>query len=183
MRCAELRIGVAMVMWALVAPAAMAQPVMWTSGNFTYDGSGNVTYTGADSYVYDALSRLTYATADRERTGALNTQTYGYDAFGNRKTVTTTGAPCVGGCGVNVQPNIYNHVTDHGASYDPAGNLLTFDSFHYEYDGSGMMTRQNVAGGIDWQYVYTADDERVATYTGDGNWRFTLLDLEGKVLR
>src|SRR5207247_10128131 len=74
-----------------------------------------------------------------------------------------------------------------GATYDAAGNLKTFNpggaTFNYAWDGTGMLSEQSVLGSIDWRYVYTADEERIATYTGGGNWRFTVRDLDGKVLR
>src|SRR5437588_5452783 len=141
MRCADklsamaarpLRLLLCCVALVVMARPARAQPVIWTSGTFTYDGSGNTTSTGADAYTYDSLSRLPTATADRERTGALNQQSYTYDAYGNRLTTTTSGATCVGGCAPNVSVDGFNHLSDHGATYDEAGNLKTFSPFTYE---------------------------------------------------
>jgi RHS repeat-associated protein len=193
MRCAKGLISVLIAIASAMAWPAGAQPVIWTSGTFTYDGAGNITATGADTYSYDAVGRLVRGTADKERTGALNEQTYTYDAYGNRLTVTTSGAACVEACGL---PSIAyyptNHINGYGASYDEAGNLKRFNpsndgspgsTFTYRYDGTGMLVEQSIPAGIDWGYVYTADDERIATYTGGGNWRFTLRDLDGKVLR
>ena len=75
-------IGVMLVL--LMAPLPLvAQPVIWTSGTFTYDGAGNITFAGTDAYVYDELGRLTSGTADFQRTGAFKQQSYTYDAFGN----------------------------------------------------------------------------------------------------
>src|SRR4051812_18143175 len=171
---------------------AIAQPVIWSSGTITYDGAGNIIAAGADSYSYDASGRLLTATADKERTGITNQQSYSYDAYGNRLTVTTS-TGCVEGCGLaNVVYDAKNRINGYGATYDSAGNLKTFNSsgngspsstFAYAYDGTGMLVEQSIPAGIDWRYVYTANDERIATYTGGGNWRFTVRDLDGKVLR
>jgi YD repeat-containing protein len=52
------------------------------SGAYTYDSSGNITAIGADTYVYDAENRLTTSVTRGV------TESYTYDAFGNRKTAT-----------------------------------------------------------------------------------------------
>jgi RHS repeat-associated protein len=177
------------VCWLLcIASPALAQVSPWSSGTYAYDGSGNVKAIGADYYVYDQVGRLVRGSADKERTGADSYQAYTYDAFGNRLTTITTGTACVNGCGVNVQVNnngvTNNRVTDHGASYDAAGNLKQFDTSYYTYDGAGMLvTRSSSPTSADEQYIYTADDERLAVYTGGGNWRVTIRDLDAKVLR
>jgi RHS repeat-associated protein len=44
-----------------------------------------------------------------------------------------------------------------------------------------MLVRET-AGGVDQQYLYTADDERIATIQGTG-WTWTVRDLGGKVQR
>src|SRR5436309_9083346 len=121
----------------MAAWPGVAQTVIWTSGTFTYDGAGNIRATEADTYVYDELGRLRTGTADQERTGASHQQSYTYDLYGNRLTTSTAPAGCVGGCAPNVAVDSHNHLTDHGASYDASGNLKTFDSFGYEYDGIG----------------------------------------------
>jgi hypothetical protein len=173
------------VCWLLCAASpALAQVSPWSSGTYAYDGSGNVKAIGADYYVYDQVGRLVRGSADKERTGLDSYQAYTYDAFGNRLTASTTGTQCVSGCGVNVQVNNANRVTDHSATYDAAGNLKHFDTNYYTYDGAGMLvTVSSSPNSADAEYVYTAGDERLAIYTGGGNWRFTVRDLDAKVVR
>jgi len=176
------------VLLLCIASPAIAQVSPWASGTYAYDGSGNVKRIGADYYTYDQVGRLVRGTADKERSGLESYQAYTYDAFGNRLTTSTTGTFCVNGCGVNVQVNNNgannNRVTDHGASYDAAGNLKHFDTNYYTYDAAGMLvTRSSSQTSADAEYIYTADDERLAVYTGGGNWRFTIRDLDAKVLR
>ncbi|MEK6371061.1 MAG: RHS repeat-associated core domain-containing protein [Acidobacteriota bacterium] len=165
---------------------ARAQVSPWNSGTYAYDGAGNISGIGSDYYVYDPAGRLIRGSADKQRSGVDNYQSYTYDKFGNRLTVTTTGTACIGGCGVNLDINELNHIktTSHGASYDGGGNLKQFDGFQYNYDAAQMMSRMRLPNTvIDSQYIYTADEERLATFTAPGQWRFTVRDVEGKVLR
>lgn len=173
---------------ALWAASAAAQPQPWTTGTIVYDAAGNITAMGADSYFYDSAGRLVRGTADQQRSGGTNRQDYSYDGAGNRRLDGTFGAGCINGCGAtDVTFDVAtNRISNHGATYgDGAGNVTTFDGYVYAYDGAGMLARQQgpIGNPIDWQYVYTADDERIATYTGSGNWQFTLRDIDGEVLR
>jgi RHS repeat-associated protein len=52
---------------------------------------------------------------------------------------------------------------------------------HYEWDAVGTM-RANSGGPISTQFVYTANDERIATYA-TGHWNWTVRDGSGAVLR
>ena len=182
------RATVILIALAALAPtaAAVAQTSPWSSGTYLYDGAGNISAIGTDYYVYDAVGRLTRGSADKQRSGADSYQTYTYDKYGNRLTVSTTGMTCAGGCGVNLDVNDFNHIktTSHGASYDGAGNLTQFDGFQYTYDAVQLMSRMRLPNtAVDSQYIYTADDERLATFTGSNHWQFTVRDLDGKILR
>ena len=48
----------------------------WDTGQYAYDGSGNIKTIGANTYTYDGAGRLTAAVIN----GA--TETYKYDSFG-----------------------------------------------------------------------------------------------------
>jgi RHS repeat-associated protein len=151
---------------------------------YAYDGSGNVKSIGPagnqEQYVYDALGRLTSATA-----GVTNTQTYQYDAFGNRTVVNRTGSNCTGNTACEQQGTYLaetNHLDNNGAVYDAAGNLTAYVADRYAYDAAGMLARALVSGA-DRQYLYTAFDERMAVYDGTFNWRWTVRSEDGKVLR
>lgn len=140
----------------------------WNSGQYHYDASGNITQIGTRSYVYDFLNRLAV-----ERDGGLST-TYGYDGFGNMNLQTTTivsaAAPSTGGNyggigarsmnKIDVDPST-NRLT--GATYDAAGDVTAWPSgTTYEWDNAGSMHALH-ANGRDVVYLYTADDERVAS--------------------
>jgi RHS repeat-associated protein len=154
-----------------------------TLGPYVYDGSGNIRSIGPagnqEQYVYDSLGRLTSATA-----GVTNTQTYQYDAFGNRTVVNRTGSNCTGDTACE-QLGTYlaetNHLNNNGAAYNAAGDLTAYVADQYAYDAAGMLVRASVSG--DRQYLYTAFDERIAVYDGTFNWRWTVRSEDGKVLR
>ena len=69
----------------VVAEAAEAPPT-WTTGEYVYDGSGNIASIGTDNaFTYDAFGRL--VTADVKGVA----ETYTYDTFGNRTASTIGG--------------------------------------------------------------------------------------------
>jgi RHS repeat-associated protein len=149
-----------------------------SSGTYLYDGSGNIKSIGTDSFLYDSVGRLKVAIVQG------NQQTFTYDPFGNRTaTVTANGAiGCVGGCDVPdtaVTPQNNNHLA--AATYDDAGNVKTGFGAVYTYDGTGMARRAAVGSDIR-DFVYTADDERIAVRQG-ASWTWTVRDQGGKVLR
>src|SRR5258708_7753540 len=137
-----------------------------TSGQYLYDGAGNVKNIGSKQYAYDLVSRLV-----RAANGNAGAETFTYDAFGN---ITSHGA----------NPQSVNPWTNHlsvNASYDAAGNLVTWTdpnvtlprTTHYTWDSLGMLTRLSDTAQIprlagsngtrDNLFFYTADDEPVAT--------------------
>ncbi|HSY50861.1 MAG TPA: DUF5675 family protein [Thermoanaerobaculia bacterium] len=153
------------------------------SGTYTYDGSGNITAIGTDTYLYDLEGRLKVSVTRGVE------EDYTYDAFGNRKAATGA-SNCLGQttCAqpVTVDPPSNHLLTINGASvtYDSAGNVTDIagsPSTHYVYDGTEMMTEATV-GSDDRQFVYTADDERIAVKQGV-SWTWTVRDLSEKVLR
>jgi RHS repeat-associated protein len=183
-------VAVSLVMpfaWAAephLAPRPLGTDTM-TFGPFTYDAGGNIRTIGRGTlgqevYTYDLMSRLHTATAD-----VSNSQTYDYDAFGNRTTVSRTGSLCTGGSACE-QQGLYtpgtNHLSNNGAAYDAAGNLIAYAADKYAYDAVGMLSRSVVATQYS-QYLYTADDERIAVYDGSFNWRWTVRGADAKVLR
>ncbi|MCU1228007.1 MAG: hypothetical protein JWO97_891 [Acidobacteria bacterium] len=153
----------------------------WDSGAFQYDGSGNIKAIGTNAYVYDTAGRLVSGTA----TGPANREVYAYDAAGNRLSAALTpgSTPCSPNVGcsesVSVDPAT-NHLTGTGIQYDEAGNLVAKDATAYVYDAVKMLTRRDDASAV---YIYTAGDERLATIVGGGNWKWTVRNLDGKVLR
>jgi RHS repeat-associated protein len=153
------------------------------SGTYTYDGAGNITAIGADTYLYDTAQRLVHSVTRGVQ------EDYSYDAFGNR--MSATGAiNCLGQttCAqtVTVDSNT-NHLTtinNGNVTYEAAGNIATISGSPgavYSYDGTGMMTEATV-GSDDRQFIYTAEGERIAVRQG-ASWTWTVRDLDGKVLR
>jgi len=170
--------------WLVLAAAPTASLLAqqsWTTGTFSYDAAGNITAIGNDTYFYDTAGRLVHGTAE----GTANYQNYAYDGFGNRLRADTTGKNCAGNvpCGGTVSVNANNRIDSAGFSYDAAGNMKSSGGSSYDYDGAGMMSSLTAPNSWRFDYIYTADDERIATYTGNGNWQFTIRGLDGKVLR
>jgi RHS repeat-associated protein len=158
------------------APEATLQALSWTDGvAYAYDGAGNIKRIGTDVQVYDAVSRLI-----RSDTNSIR-RNYRYDAFGNRLACTDAiGSDCQYGRQVTSTRNQLS-----GATYDPAGNLTNSDGHTYSYDAFNMQTRDQVDGtAVVREYIYTANDERIAVYVpGAGSWQWSLRDASGKVLR
>src|ERR1700756_866126 len=182
----------------LLAASAGAAPgqgcpagASWCSGLYQYDGMGNIRAIGGDIYIYDTVGRLVSGSAEVQRGGASR-QDYAYDPFGNRTGASRSAGSveCLGGCeqSAAIDP-LTNHITSNGAQYDPAGNLISITntvngtSFTstYDYDAAGSMARAT-AGSDVRQFIYTADEERIATRSGQ-SWTWTVRDLDNKVLR
>lgn len=178
-------VTIAALMLMIIASAADAQtrrlPVKTlsygadgNSGTYSYDASGNIIAIGADSFFYDTLGRLKQATVRG------TTETFTYDLFGNR-TGEVGAASCVAGpCASSPPVSVgSNHVI--GMTYDAAGSVTAGNGATYTYDGTGMLIH-SVGGSDDRQYIYTADDERIAVAQGV-SWTWTVRDLGAKVLR
>ena len=153
------------------------QAASWTSGTYQYDGSGNIIAIGTDTFKYDTVGRLTSATVSGV------SQTYAYDAFGNIISLTAGAGQCVNGndCGRTVPIDSPTNRTSPTTEYDARGNRTLMDGHAATYDEANMMTSLQTLGGPR-QYIYTADDERIATY-GGGTWSWTIRDNGGAVLR
>jgi RHS repeat-associated protein len=147
--------------------------LLWSSGIYSYDGSGNIKSIGSDSYRYDAVGRITRSTLNG------STEEYGYDGFGNltsKYVVGETSALPAASPGTNQIA---------AATYDAAGNLTQHGSFTYAYDAAGMMTYENAAFGPT-RHIYTADDERIMMVQGAPphlSAHITIRDFAGRVQR
>lgn len=158
----------------------------WSSGEYLYDGSGNIKRIGSDTYTYDLLSRLYTATINGVR------ETYAYDSFGNLTQKTTQGSPVV-------LPSVdasSNRVS--GFTYDVAGNVisdgtavfLNSGETPYIWDPLNMLVLEKTVLGQEKRFIYTADDERFGIEVLDNGLldpyppgRWTVRDFDGKVLR
>ena len=155
------------------------------SAEYTYDGSGNITDISGQPLRYDVNGRLAQASV-LSPTGAVTTQSFSYDAYGNM-----TSRPWGGSSTTITVDTTTNHLTSFSAVYDPAGsgNLTSYHSpntgavYNYVYDGFGMLSTEAVGSTMVTYNVYTADDERIWTYDNTTlNSVATVRDLSGQVL-
>jgi RHS repeat-associated protein len=176
------------VIWTqALDPNAMRRPASyattgattnWTSGAYAYDGAGNVTAIGSNGYLYDPVSRLTSATQWTGETpggGSLATQTAAYDPYGNITSLSTNGAG----------PTLTTSTSTNrlsSATFDSAGSMTSWNLNTYVYEPLGM-TSTITASGVTTYHIYTADDERAWTFQPGAPSRWTIRDLDGKVLR
>jgi len=142
------------------------------------------------SYSYDSLSRLISAVT----TGPEWGQSYAYDGFGNRTSVTVTkGAAPAGNLSYD---GLTNHITNAGFSYDANGSLtnmpgvgaLSYDidnrlawdwatSKSYAYDAENRRVWKSPGNEL---YFYGVDGRRVGTYqvTAGGQYWLNIQQTE-----
>ncbi|HEX8411725.1 MAG TPA: RHS repeat-associated core domain-containing protein [Thermoanaerobaculia bacterium] len=174
-----MRLLILVIVASAALPAA-GEAVPWNAGvSYHYDAAGNIWKIGEDIHVYDVVGRLV-----RSMTNGV-WRHYEYDAFGNRtKCVQALGTPEETDCqaGVSVVPGT-NRLGGGGVTYDPSGNLTNLAGHTYTYDAVDMIVRNDSAAGA-VEYVYTADDERIAVYRAPaGSWQWTVRNLDHKPLR
>jgi hypothetical protein len=153
-----IRVGFVALLYAVLPFFVFGQSVSWSAGVvYEYDGSGNVSKIGTDTYVYDTAQRLIRGSV------AGSQQSYTYDSFGNRKTCQPGGGgDCQYGFTVDSSTNRVE-----GRLYDKRGNMLQLPEGNtLEYDELGMIRKENGDGRTVY-YIYTADDERIAVYEAD----------------
>jgi RHS repeat-associated protein len=151
-----------------------SEPPDWQTGSLRYDAAGNIKSMGSDTYAYDSVGRLIRATVNS------TTESYKYDWFGNLE---MPGAPAV---------NSANNQLI-GATYDPAGNLISDSRGAYRYDAVSMLTGHTPQGSgitpsVPRRMIYTAEDQRVAVVVTPGGgipstMRITARNFGGEVLR
>jgi RHS repeat-associated protein len=125
------------------------------------------------------MSRLTSATewTDPEIPGwgGAATQLAVYDPYGNITSLTTNAAG----------PTLTTSTATNrlsSATYNSKGSMTSWNLNTYVYEPLGM-TSTITASGVTTYHVYTADDERAWTFQPGAPSRWTIRDLDGKVLR
>jgi len=162
-------------LFAATAVLPNSAPLTWSTGAYAYDAGDNVIAIGDQYFVYDSLSRITTGHVGPQN--AAVTQSYTYDPYGNMRTMT--------GYGVDQTIDVAegtNHVV--GTDYDEDGNVVKASVYQYEYDAVGMITRITAGTApsqVQVSYVYTADDERLATIAANET-HVTIRGLGGAVL-
>ncbi len=180
----------------------------WTSGQYLYDGAGNIIAIGSNTYVYDGVNRLVKGTARTATYG--NMQCFSYDAFGNMRQAATalqivptcaditTIAGTTTVAGVNPANNRIDVVSPAGVpagakieygTFDDTGNQISSDGLtQYRYDSMHRIEELTTPAQLrDETYLYDGSDDRVSIlkFVG-GNLvaiNQTLRDTDGKVLR
>ena len=151
-------------------------------------------------YTYtDGFNRLTSGTETNSQQQVMWSQTYQYDAYGNRA-VTAGYIPYPGLTPTSLSQFTQNRVTGSEISYDNAGNLLSMPgsrgysydaenrvksstqplgvgTVQYAYDGDGRRVQKTVSGGTT-TYVYDADGNLAADYGASTNLGTSYLSVD-----
>jgi RHS repeat-associated protein len=140
----------------------------------------NVTASRGKAYVYDKLGRLTQAKGGSDPvTNPQWTQSYSYDRYGNRTSVSKSG-PGAGSLPLDGLAALAysdgqgkvrsNRITTAGYQYDAAGNLTRGETDaglwrRYQYDAAGRLVTALADDGVTVQasYGYGASNQRLKT--------------------
>lgn len=147
------------------------------------DGSGNITsyvIPELQDYTYDSLNRIGSVTeAQQNASGAwtfnVDSQTFGYDRYGNRGITAASG-------GVNAYNPGYNQTTNQitGLGYDTAGNVQSYNGYAMSYDAENRKVSASGAGGSG-SYVYDGEGKRVKRVTAGQEWWY-IYGIGGELL-
>lgn len=178
---------------ASIATSSVAGGGNWLSGQYTFDGSGNVVWIGGSLYLYDQVSRVKSARVMFTPAGfaALpsgsetpDIQLIFADGFESGSTSAwtvptgpTSGAQefsydafgnllgIAGDSGLSIPVNTAtNRLNPNGTNpYDTAGNMTSWNGNAYSY-GPFNETWRVVTSNQEWVHIYTADDERLFSY-------------------
>jgi RHS repeat-associated protein len=153
--------------------------VLWDTSTYQFDGTGNIKAIGTETFQYDKVSRLLEGRVLQTAPSSFQTEALTFDAFGNITSRSVSGA-------ANSAPAVTgstNRLT--GGTYDASGNLLQLNanSTQHTFDVLDEM-RQRQDGSTTWQYLYTADGERVIERNpATGLMRWTLRGPGNQPLR
>jgi RHS repeat-associated protein len=149
----------------------------WSTGAFSYDGAGNITRMGSDTFGYDLRSRLTSATFGSV-TGVPR-ENFVYDDLGNMTQRDWSGA----GAGTVSQTTSTSTNRLTAASYDTLGNISAYGSDRFTHDALSRRWRYSTSGTLE-EYAYDGSGERLAR-KAVVSWRTsyyaTLRDEENRV--
>lgn len=147
------------------------------------DGSGNITsyvIPELQDYTYDSLNRIGSVTEAQQNAAGtwtfnVDSQTFGYDRYGNRGITAATG-------GVNAYNPTYAASSNriNGLTYDTAGNIQSYNGYTMSYDAENRMVSASGAGGSG-SYVYDGDGKRVKRITSGQEWWY-IYGLGGEML-
>jgi RHS repeat-associated protein len=145
-----------------------SSPINWATGQYKYDGDGNVTSIGDMKYRYDAYSRLV-GWGQNLPDGSWFSGTMTIDAYGNPIHTTFEGCSAPGsGQSQCMTTDILDAevagTTNHyvGVLYDDAGNVTRDANQHqFTYDAFNR-ARTSTSSGRQFRYIYGPNEERIA---------------------
>jgi RHS repeat-associated protein len=155
-------------------------------GNYTYDGSGNITSIDSHVFRYDAFGRLQSAVL-----GGFGSKGYTYDRYGNILKIVTDGDD-VHAARMSVDPDTNqmdlpfsgSNPANMIATYDAVGNVVVHQG-SYIYDALNMM--KEMTDTARRLHVYSASGERVVVVQVDSGVEttseWTIRDGANRVLR
>jgi RHS repeat-associated protein len=151
----------------------------FSTGTYSYDGAGNITAIGSDSFKYDGRSRLVsevYSGQPTPCTDSLGNlsrgQCFSYDRYGNLTGVTGDNARTLATSTTN------NHLSS--GTYDTRGNLTIFGAETLTWDAINRQIREQ-SSGVDWKYLYDGGNERIGRIPASGTTFYTFRDEGSRV--
>lgn len=157
------------------------------SGDYQYDGAGNIWSIGVDKYEYDEVSRLVRGTA----AVAGRFETYTYDLKDNLTSVARDGGGAAG-FNINGKNRLIGNVNrPPDTVYDAAGNVVRvgpaanpiFELSHDAYNMVSTIITQFPQPAEEY-HAYGPGNFRWVSFNATTGERFwTLRDRDGKVLR
>jgi RHS repeat-associated protein len=169
--------------------------VLWGSGQYVYDGAGNITAMGTTTapngdgktgtFTYDLASRLTYASIGRASGGDI-VENYSYDGFGNLVTHQRTLPSAIT---YSPLPSLANNrMTESGVQYDNGsstgpGNVTAIGGNTLTYDAFNQVTTKSATGSStpDYTYIYDVNEERIGIQQA-ATTHWTIRDFDNKPL-
>jgi len=162
---------------------------LYDSGDYEYDGAGNIHKMGLNRYGYDPANRLVRAFDSFEST--IREEVYSYDAFGNMtaRTLTVGEAQTTDTFSVGIDNRIVQHVSGVASNftYDARGNVTSGDGKVYDLDSRNRAVASRTrSGSLDSElgrYAYDADGSRVRKLDRQRDtWTFYVRDAQGRLM-
>ena len=159
---------------------------MWSSGEYLFDGGGNISQVGSDVYTYDNLGRLKQGRMLGATGSPFYSQEFQYDAFGNlsSKSLQVEGGVSEGTVfNMNLTTNRVRGLgTATNWEYRDDGALIHDDTFDYGYDNAGRLSQIQYLGNSVGRYGYDATGKRVYRREDHGKEIFYFRDGSGNLL-